>query len=239
MIAIIGAMENEIALIYERMHCERMELFGIFHIYQGTFEDKPICLVESGVGKVNATIACTILAYHYRPQLIINTGSAGGLDTSLNVGDTILASGIMHHDVDVRAFNYSAGQIPGMPAVFPVAEPLLLKTEEAINELIAEQVLPPTYCYTRGLIGSGDTFVHTPEHAASLRSQFPLMQAVDMESAAIAQTCFVLNLPLLVIRSLSDRANQESPTAFSQFLPTASKNSAEIVRRLVRNWSNV
>jgi adenosylhomocysteine nucleosidase len=137
--------------------------------------------------------------------------------------------------VDITAFNYAPGQLPGQPPVFPVPEDLIRRAEEAVDELKGEQALPEDFTHRRGLIGSGDTFMYDPERIAAVRRVFPGMKAVDMEGAAIAHCCRLFSVPALIIRALSDIAGLESPVKFNEFLPVASKHSAEIVRRIIKN----
>jgi adenosylhomocysteine nucleosidase len=145
----------------------------------------------------------------------------------------VISDGLVYHDADVTVFNYAPGQIPGMPAVFPAAEELIVLAEQAVDELKAEGKLPGGFNHVRGIIGSGDVFMYKSEMIAAAAERFPKMRAVDMESAAIAQACWLFKVPCLVIRALSDIAGAESPMTHDEFLPIASKNSCEIVRRIV------
>jgi adenosylhomocysteine nucleosidase len=167
--------------------------------------------------------------------LVFNTGSAGGIDRSLSFGDVIIADGLLYHDVDVTAFNYAPGQIPGQPQIFAVDGELILKAEKAVDELKAEKNLPESLNHVRGLIGSGDAFVCDPAHIEELKKTFPKLKAVEMEGAAIAHTCTLFNVPFLIIRALSDVAGVESPVTFDQFLPMAARHTVEIVRRFIKN----
>jgi adenosylhomocysteine nucleosidase len=143
----------------------------------------------------------------------------------------------MYHDVDVTGFNYRPGQVPGQPEIFRVPENLVRAAEEAVSTLKAEALLPEKFNYRRGLIGSGDIFMHQDERIEAARRVFPGIRAVEMEGAAIAHTCLLLETPALIIRSISDVAGKESPVAFEEFLPVASKHSSRIVSRIVRDIS--
>jgi adenosylhomocysteine nucleosidase len=140
----------------------------------------------------------------------------------------------VYHDVDVTAFNYAPGQLPGQPQIFAADENLITKAEQAVGELKQKNILPAGLNYCRGLIGTGDIFMHQPESIAALRRRFPDIAAVEMEGAAIAHCCRLFSVPVLVIRALSDIAGVESPVKFDEFLPIASKHSAEIVHWIVR-----
>jgi adenosylhomocysteine nucleosidase len=235
MIGIIGAMEDEIVMLRGAMTKTRVESVDCFEFSVGELEGKPVVLLRCGIGKVNAAVGCALLLNRYQPDFVVNTGSAGGIDSGLTFGDAIISAGLVYYDVDVTAFNYAPGQVPGMPAVFPIPPDLIARAERAVDTLKQEQVLPATFNHVRGLIGSGDTFMHEPERIAAVSALFPDIKAVEMEGAAIAHACYLFKTPALIIRALSDIAGVESPITSSEFLPLAAKRSAEIVRRLVRD----
>ena len=151
----------------------------------------------------------------------------------MHFGDVVISCGLIHHDADITAFNYEPGQLPGMPAIFPVPEHLIELAEQAADELKQKAILPAEFNHVRGIIGSGDVFLHDPQRITAVSKQFPKIKAVEMEGAAIAQVCWLFSVPCLVIRSLSDIAGTQSSISFEEFLPIASKNSCEIVRRIV------
>jgi adenosylhomocysteine nucleosidase len=229
-------MEDEVMLLRRQIAGAKSETAGGFEFTAGTLEGTPVVLLRCGIGKVNAAVGCALLIEKYRPDLVINTGSAGGIDPSLNFGDAIISDGLVHHDADVTSFGYAPGQLPGMPAVFPVPEDLIRRAEQAVEELKKEGVLPAGFNHVRGLIGSGDVFMDKEERINAVRKTFPGMRAVEMEGAAIAQTCHLFSVPSLIIRAVSDVAGTESPVTHIEFLPVASKQSGDIVRRIVRNW---
>jgi adenosylhomocysteine nucleosidase len=235
MTGIIGAMEDEITMLRDWLDRPESCRTGGFEFFRGTLEGKPVVLLRCGVGKVNAAVGCALLIDYYKPALVINTGSAGGIDSKLKFGNAIISTGLCYHDVDVTGFNYAPGQIPGQPAIFPVEESLVSGAEAAVQELKAGGVLPESFDHVRGIIASGDTFMHEPGKIDLVRKTFPGVRAVEMEGAAIAHTCALFSVPFLIIRALSDIAGVESPVAFKQFLPVAARHSAEIVRRIVKN----
>ncbi|MDR1444143.1 MAG: 5'-methylthioadenosine/S-adenosylhomocysteine nucleosidase, partial [Treponema sp.] len=230
MTGIIGAMEDEITMIRDWMGGGETSAAGGFEFYRGTLEGKPVVLLRCGIGKVNAAVGCALLIDHFKPRMVINTGSAGGIGGGLQFGDTVISTGLCYHDVDVTGFNYAPGQVPGQPAVFPIDESLVNRAEDAVRELKAQGILPESFNYVRGIIASGDIFMHDPEKIDRVRRTFPGVLAVEMEGAAIAHTCSLFSVPSLIIRSLSDIAGVESPVTSEQFLPVAARNSAETVR---------
>ena len=140
-------------------------------------------------------------------------------------GDTLISTEVLHHDVDVTAFGYAPGQVPGLPAVFP-SDPTLVA--------LADRCLKGVP-HTKGRIGSGDIFVHDAEVIAKIRQKFPGLCAVEMEAAAIAQACHLAQTPFVVVRALSDIAGKESPMKFEEFLPLASKNSSCLVLEMLKH----
>ena len=230
---IIGALEDEIAPIRSAMEDTSSTAAGGYEFIRGTLENRPIVLVACGIGKVNAAVACTLLIDRYKPGCIISTGSAGGILTDLAIGDVIIPDGLVYHDADVSGLGFALGQIPGQPAVFPVHEYLIRIGEGVIDGLVKSGDLPGSLKRRRGIIGTGDVFMHDQAKIEDLKRNFPQVLAVEMESAAIAQACSLFSIPLLVIRSISDVAGIESPVSFSEFLPLAAKHSCEIVRGIV------
>ena len=236
MIGIIGAMEKELSLLCETMGKFDTKKIAGFEFFKGKIEGKDAVLLRCDIGKVNAAVGCALLIQQFNPDCIINTGSAGGLNAELKVGDAIISAGLVYHDVDVTAFNYAPGQIPRQPQIFPVDEKLIKLAENAVEELKREKLLPESFNHCRGLIGSGDVFMHEPERIANVKKVFPDIDAVEMEGAAIAHCCHLFSIPVLVIRALSDIAGTESPVSFDEFLPVASEHSAQIVKRIVKTF---
>jgi len=225
-IGIIGAMDQEVEQLKESIADREDHLIAGYELYTGKMHGRDVVLLKSGIGKVNAAIGTTIMLQQFKPDCVINTGSAGGFDPVLEVGDIVISTEVKHHDVDVTIFGYEHGQVPGMPAGF-VPDPLMADVAE---RCIAKMQGMKT---TRGLIATGDSFMNCPDRVAKTRENFPDMKAVEMEAAAIAQTCHQYDVPFLVIRALSDIAGKESNLSFEQFLVVAAKHSAEMVMAIV------
>lgn len=223
---IIGAMEPEVAILKKNLeNCITTEHAG-YTFYQGTLNGQEVVLVQSGIGKVAAALATALLIDKFAPDYVVNTGSAGGFDQSLKVGDIVISSEVKYHDVDVTAFGYEIGQLPGNPASY-LPHPTLVEAAKTsiasldnINTLI-------------GLITTGDTFMTKDDDIAKARQNFPTMAAVEMEGAAIAHTCHQFSVPFVIIRSMSDIAGKESPTSFEAYLETASVNSSAMVTAMI------
>ncbi|NNM66531.1 MAG: 5'-methylthioadenosine/adenosylhomocysteine nucleosidase [Spirochaetales bacterium] len=236
MIGIIGAMEEEVRLLGEALREPRKITTGSLTFWTGHLENCSVVLVQSGIGKVNAAAACAVLIEKFGPEAVVNTGSAGGLSSGLALGDLVVAEALVHHDVDVTAFGYGFGQVPGLPASFRTDVRWKNFAERAFAALKKEKILPEAQSCVTGVIGSGDVFVHDPEKITALRARFPSVCAVEMEGAAIAQVCHLFQVPFLAIRSISDVAGKESPMKFEEFLPLASRHSAILVQRLLKEF---
>ncbi|MCM3765374.1 5'-methylthioadenosine/S-adenosylhomocysteine nucleosidase [Neobacillus niacini] len=230
-IAIIGAMEEEVTLLRENIQAQTQEEVAGCEFTFGKMHDTDVILLRSGIGKVNAAMSSTILLEKYKPDCIINTGSAGGLNPDLNVGDTVISTEVRHHDVDVTAFNYEYGQVPQLPAAFLADEKLMAIAESAAKEIENFQIV-------RGLIATGDSFMEDAERVEFIRGKFNNLQAVEMEAAAIAQVAFRFGVPFVIIRSLSDIAGKESEISFDQFIDKAATNSATLVMKMVEALKN-
>jgi adenosylhomocysteine nucleosidase len=225
-IGILGAMDQEIALLKESLSELSSSQLNHLTFYSGKLNDTEVVLVRCGIGKVAAAVATTMLIEHFAPDYVVNTGSAGGFDTDLNIGDLVIASHTQHHDVDITHFGYALGQSAGMPLSFH-CEPALIEAAERAAAKLAEVKTK------RGLVCTGDSFIGSDEAAARLRESFPEMCAVEMEGVAIGQTCHLMNTPFLVIRSLSDIAGKTSSVSFDTYLEQAAKHSALLVMAMI------
>ncbi|MDR9829951.1 5'-methylthioadenosine/S-adenosylhomocysteine nucleosidase [Vibrio sp. FNV 38] len=225
-IGIIGAMEQEVSILKNALdNLEYVEKGGC-SFFSGQLNGVDVVLLQSGIGKVAAAVGTAILLSEYQPDVVINTGSAGGFDSTLNLGDVVISTDVRHHDADVTAFGYEIGQMAGQPAAFKSDEKLMDIAEKALKKMKDTHAV-------RGLICTGDAFVCTPERQEFIRTHFPAVIAVEMEAAAIAQACHQFNVPFVVVRAISDVADKESPMSFEEFLPLAAKSSSEMVINMV------
>lgn len=229
-IAIIGAMEEEVTLLRDNIKESSQETIAGCEFTFGTMHGAQVILLRSGIGKVNAAMSTTILLEKYKPDCIINTGSAGGFNPELNVGDVVISTEVRHHDVDVTAFGYEYGQVPQLPAAFLADKKLIETAGMAANELKDIQSI-------KGLIATGDSFMSDSKRVEYIRTKFQNLQAVEMEAAAIAQVAHQFNVPFVIIRSLSDIAGKESNISFDQFIDKAALHSATLVMKMVKSLS--
>ncbi|WP_254277665.1 5'-methylthioadenosine/S-adenosylhomocysteine nucleosidase [Halomonas sp. 3H] len=226
-IGIIGAMSQEVehlaSLLDERR--TRTHVGSTFH--SGLLHGVEVVILQSGIGKVNAAVGTTLLLDMYRPEAVINTGSAGGFGEGLEIGDIVVSSEVRHHDVDAVVFGYEHGQVPDMPAAYRPDPRLVTIARECVESLGEVRVV-------EGLIATGDVFMACPDLVSKTRTRFPTMLAAEMEAAAIAQTCHLYGCPFVVIRALSDIAGGgDNHLSFEQFLTQAATHSAHMVEAMV------
>ncbi|MBM7645847.1 adenosylhomocysteine nucleosidase [Scopulibacillus daqui] len=226
-IGLIGAMDEEVELL--KGHIQNLaekEVAGC-RFYSGKLGPFDVVLLQSGIGKVNAALGTSILIHDYKPDYVINTGSAGGFDQDLQVGDVVISTEVRHHDVDATVFDYEYGQVPGMPAFYQPDAFLVEVAERAAEETADIKAV-------KGLIATGDSFMSDAERVASVKEKFPNLKAGEMEAAAIAQVCYQFKTPFVIIRSLSDIAGKEAGISFEQFLEVAAKNSANLILNMLK-----
>ncbi|WP_158972214.1 5'-methylthioadenosine/adenosylhomocysteine nucleosidase [Paraglaciecola sp. L3A3] len=229
-VAILGAMDEEITLIRQSLKdCQEIQ-YNHLTAYVGLLGNVEITLIKCGIGKVAAAVSTVSVINHFNPDYVINTGSAGGFAAHLNIGDIVIANELRHHDADLTHFGYELGQNAGMPAQFTCDTKLAECASLAAKELKGLQI-------ENGLICTGDSFIGSDEAAAVIRQNFPKVCAVEMEGVAIAQACYLLNTPFLVIRSLSDIAGKTSTVSFQTYLEQAAKNSAKLVIQTIEKMS--
>ncbi|WP_100398264.1 5'-methylthioadenosine/S-adenosylhomocysteine nucleosidase [Bacillus sp. FJAT-44742] len=225
-IAVIGAMEEEVELLRSKMDDVEETSVGGALFYHGTLEGQDVVLLKSGIGKVNAAIGTTLLLQLYKPEAVINTGSAGGLDPALQTGDLVISSEVRYNDVDATVFGYEFGQVPRMPAEFSPDTRLVQAAQRCAQGIGIPSVT--------GLIVSGDSFMSEEERVALLKETFKEPQCAEMEAGAIAHVCHQFEVPFVIIRSLSDVAGKDAKMSYDQFLEKASVHSANLVMKIVK-----
>lgn len=217
-IAIIGAMKEELKYFFNALENKEEEILpNKLKMTKGTLFEHQIFVIQSGIGKVNASINTAQLLTLFPVDLVINIGSAGGIRAEMEIGDIVIANHTMYHDVDVTAFGYQYGQVPGLPTQFPIA-----KEHIELCERIANEINLPVHI---GMIVSGDQFVEDGIQNMQDKKIKDVF-AIEMEATAIAHTAHLFDTPAVIIRSISDVANKNSTTSFSDFLDRASQNAA-------------
>lgn len=219
-------MEEEVELLREEIQSVKTTVIANCEFIEGTIGKHDVVLVKSGIGKVNAAIATTLLLEKFAPDVVLNTGSAGGFLETLDVGTVVISDEVRHHDVDVTVFGYEHGQVPQLPAAFKSDARLMQYAIEAVEEI-------GEHAHATGLIASSDSFMSDADHVARVKKLFPTMIAAEMEAAAVAQVCHQFEVPFVVIRALSDIAGKEASVSFDQFLPVAARHSTAVVLRVI------
>ncbi|MGM9699663.1 MAG: 5'-methylthioadenosine/adenosylhomocysteine nucleosidase [Prevotella sp.] len=232
-IGIIIAMDKEFRRISELVDDMKVEGDANWSFTTGQLGGNEIVMHQCGIGKVNAAIGATELIRRYSPHLIISTGCAGGGQTSMEIQDVVVSSELAYHDVYCgEAMGKSVyGQVQGMPARFKSPTGLVEKALSLNGEV--------TSTIHSGLFVTGDWFVDSQEKMRSIISLFPEAVAVDMESAAIAQTCHVFGVDFISFRVISDiplKDNQASQ--YHNFWDTIADNSFETTRRFLEKITN-
>lgn len=226
-IGIIGAMSEEIILIKNKIDIiSSKEIIGLeFHM--GKMHGNSVVLVSSGIGKVNAAICTQTLIDMYGVDYIINVGVAGALSPELNIGDIVISSDVVHHDMDCVGFGYEPGIIPRLKTSFFAADAELLSMAQEACEAVAGQ---KTFV---ARIASGDQFVSDSLVKSRIWSTFKAY-CVEMEGAAIAQTAWLNKIPFVIIRAISDKANEEATVSFDKFVEIAARNSSDVVEEIIK-----
>ena len=220
-IGIIAAMPEELVHLTQNLdRTQEVQVLGNTY-YTGTVGKTEVVLVQSGIGKVMSAMSVAVLADHFQVEAIINTGSAGAVAEGIAVGDVVIADKLAYHDVDVTAFGYAYGQMAQQPLYFESDKAFVAKIQESLSQLDQNWHL--------GLIATGDSFVAGNDKIKAIKSHFPDVLAVEMEGAAIAQAAHALNLPVLVIRAMSDNANHEASISFDEFIIEAGRRSAQVL----------
>ncbi|MBB6448576.1 adenosylhomocysteine nucleosidase [Geomicrobium halophilum] len=218
---IIGAMKEEVETLASKMKPVSEVEKGGCVFYEGLLFGHEVVLMLSGIGKVNAAIGTTLMIDNHQPDVIINTGVAGGFDETMSIGDLVISTEVCYNDVDATGFGYAFGQVPAMPAVYKADEQVIKRAEAAAKRAAFE---------TRsGLVLSGDSFISDESLVADLRTTFPHAKCSEMEAGAIAQVCYRFQTPFVIVRALSDIVGKEALESYERFLEKAADQSADMV----------
>lgn len=217
-IGVVCAMEEEIRELLAVLDDQKSETVAGQTFYSGRIHSQEVALVECGIGKVQAGMNTAILIDHYNPDLVINTGSAGGIGTGLKVGDVVISSGVAYHDVNSTAFGYLPGQLPSRPQIF--------EADKHYVELITKAAQQTNLTTHVGLIVTGDQFISSKPAIAKIKAIYPDALASEMEGAAIGQVASQFQLPFVVIRAMSDVGDENASVSFDEFIIEAGKKSA-------------
>ena len=227
-IGIIGAMEEEVAILKEKMsEVTVLEKAGM-EFFKGILGGQQVAIVRSGIGKVNAGICTQILADVFQVNAVINTGIAGSLKAEINIGDIVLSTDTMQHDVDAREFGYEIGQVPRMDTRTFSADDRLRET--ALQ--VCRKVNPEIQVF-EGRVASGDQFVADKETKEKIIANTQAY-CTEMEGAAIGQAAYLNGIPYLVIRAISDKADDSAHMDYPAFEKEAIRHTVNLVENMMK-----
>lgn len=218
---IIGAMHIEVEALIAQMTEKRCVTRAGMDFYEGVLQDCSVVVVQSGIGKVNAAICAQLLIDLFAVDILINTGIAGALDNRLRIGDIVLAKEAMYHDMQVP--QYPVGQVPGLPVHRFQADERLL----AVVQAVGEEVLTDIHTYS-GRVVSGDQFICEPQKKQWLRDEVGGTCA-EMEGAAIAHVAWKNGVGFLIIRAISDQADDQAHIDYPTFEKQAAAHSVSLL----------
>ena len=227
MIGIIGAMEEEIAKLKEEMQIEEVIEKAGMSFVKGILEGKEVVVVRSGIGKVNMAVCTQILADTFKVDTLINTGVAGSLDAKIDIGDIVISTDAVQHDIDTSVFGDKLGQVPRMDIFAFPADRKLIDAAVAANE----EVNPDIHTFT-GRILTGDQFISGAEKKEWLVKEFD-GRCAEMEGAAMAQVAYINKISYVIIRAISDKADNSCTMDYQTFERQAIAHTVRLVHNLL------
>lgn len=227
MIGIIGAMHEEVVGLKAEMISDRTVKKASMVFEEGELNGRKVVVVQSGIGKVNAAICAQILIDEFGVDTLINTGIAGSLDARIDIGDIVISTDALHHDMDATIFGDAVGQVPGMDILAFPADERLLTLARKVNEEVNTDIRTFT-----GRIVSGDQFISSHEAKQRITENFKPL-CTEMEGAAIAQTAYLNHIPYVIIRAISDKADNSAVVDYPEFEKQAIAHSVKLVKALL------
>lgn len=226
-IGIIGAMEEEVNILKNQMKVNQIVKKAFMEFYQGTLSGKDVVIVRSGIGKVNAAVCTQMLVDLFQVEAVINTGVAGSLKNEINIGDIVISKDALNHDMDATGFGYAKGEIPRMEKSIFDSNKTLIKLAKEVNE----EVNPDISTFV-GRVVSGDQFISSHDKKEELVNDFQGF-CTEMEGAAIAQAAYLNEIPYLVIRAISDKADNSAHMDYGEFEAKAIEHTVKLVTELL------
>lgn len=226
-IGIIGAMELEVETLKAHMTTTNITTKANMEFHEGTLNGTPVVIVRSGVGKVNAALCVQILADLFQVTAIINTGVAGSLNAALDIGDILISKDALHHDVDATIFGYKPGEVPQLGCREFLADEHLIEVAAST----CQEVNPDIHVHT-GRVVSGDQFISSKEVKDRLIKEFQ-GDCAEMEGASIAHGAYLNDIPFVIIRAISDKADDSAEMDYPTFEKAAALHSAKLVEAMM------
>lgn len=231
MLGIIGAMPEEVEQLKQEMDQVQVISAAGMEFYKGRLEGRNVVVVRCGVGKVNAAMCVQVLADRFEVNGIINTGIAGSLRAEINIGDMVLSTDAVQHDVDATVFGYRPGQVPQMDVfAFEADERLRAAAKECCRNV------NPDISVFEGRVLTGDQFIAGKDKKEWLEETFHGF-CTEMEGAAIAQAAHLNQIPFLIVRAISDKADDSATMDYPEFERQAIIHSTRLTKELVRTCS--
>lgn len=221
-VGIIGAMDNEVKALIGALENDFVTERCHLAFHEGFIDGVPVVVVKSGVGKVSMASCAQQLCDLFNVDMLVNTGVAGAVDDTLDIGDVVVSTDLVHHDMDVTVLGYAPGQIPGYPQSFPADKRLAEKV------VAAAAAVEPDVTVRAGRIATGDRFVSSVEDRAAVRETFGALCA-EMEGAAIAQVGWLNDVPFVVLRAISDHADGTGAESYQAFEDLAADRMARLL----------
>lgn len=228
MIGIIGAMEEEVALLKEAMDIEKTVSCASMDFCKGRLYGKDVVVVKSGIGKVNAAVCAQILVDKFEVDALMNTGIAGSLDAAIDIGDIVVSTDAVQHDMDASIFGDPIGQIPRMDTFSFPADERLIQLAVSANE----EANPDIKTF-KGRVVSGDQFVSSKEVKERLVTMFDA-KCTEMEGAAIAHVAYLNQVSYVIIRAISDKADNSATMDYPTFERQAIAHTVGLVKKFVQ-----
>lgn len=228
-IGIIGAMDEEVEILKSMLDITETVTEAGMTFYKGMLHNSQIVLARSGIGKVNAAVCAQLMITLFKIDYLINSGVAGTLHPDINQGDIVISTDAVQHDVDTTVFGDPLGTIPRLGVTFFEAEKALMDlAEKAASSLNFEGV-----SIFKGRIASGDQFIAGGEVKDRIWTNFE-PSAVEMEGAAIAHVAYLNQVPYVIIRAISDKADGSADLSYEEFLPLAAKHASLLLEAMVK-----
>ena len=226
-VGIIGAMEEEIVALKENMIIDKVEKYSSLEFYIGKMYEKKVVVVRCGIGKVNAAVCTQIMVDRFNVNMIINIGVAGAVNNKLDIADIVISRDAIQHDMDATGFGYKVGEIPRMDvSCFKADDRLIQLAKKAGSNKITEHKV-----FVERIV-SGDQFISDMKVKERLINDFDAF-CTEMEGASIAHVCYLNKIPFVIIRSISDKADNSAEMNFEEFTQIAADNSIKIIEGMV------
>ncbi len=230
-IGIIGAMEVEVETLKKDMNIKNTKTIAAMEFNEGTLGDVDVVVVRSGIGKVNAGICAQILASVFSVTHVINTGAAGSLDAKIDIGDFVVSTDAIYHDVNATIFGYKRGEVPQTGRLeFPADSWMIDQIKKAAADAKLDAKL------WEGRVCSGDQFISDDSVKADIKKEFGGL-CTEMEGAAIAHACFLNKVPFVILRAISDKADGSDIVDYPEFEAKAARDCAALTESFIKGIS--